>query len=137
MEKDKNDSAARPAMRLDKWLKISRLAKTRAQAAKACEERKVKVNDQIAKPSKLIHPGDVVTMRRRSVYRTFDVLGISHKSIPAAQAREMYREHEVEMSEEAKELMELYKDVNKKNKQKFKGRPTKKERRDLGKIRGW
>ena len=39
-------------IRLDKWLKLSRICKTRAIATKACEEGKVKVNDIRAKPAR-------------------------------------------------------------------------------------
>ena len=123
-------------IRLDKWLKISRLLKTRALATKACEEGKVKVNDQKSKPARTIRTGDKITIKRKSKYRTYDVLGIVHKSISNKDAKLLYHENIPEIPEESKELYELLQDWDKEGKRKYKGRPTKKERRDIDKVRG-
>ena len=47
-------------MRLDKWLWAARVFKTRSVAAAACDGGKVDVNEQSAKPAKPLRPGDVV-----------------------------------------------------------------------------
>ena len=47
-------------MRLDKWLWAARVFKTRSVAATACDGGKVDVNEQSAKPAKALRPGDVV-----------------------------------------------------------------------------
>ena len=49
-------------MRLDKYLKVSRLIKRRTLACEACENGKVKVNDKIAKPSTNVKEGDVIEL---------------------------------------------------------------------------
>ncbi|MDZ7391704.1 MAG: RNA-binding S4 domain-containing protein [candidate division KSB1 bacterium] len=122
-------------LRLDKWLKVARIFKTRSQAAKSCEEGKVKVNGQPAKPSKVIRAGDTVTVKQRHLYRTFDVLQVTTKSLSAEKAKELYREHRPELSPEAQELLQLL-GQNKSGRPRFKGRPTKKERRLLERLRG-
>ncbi len=123
-------------IRLDKWLKISRLFKTRALATRACDDGKVKINDQKSKPARMIKVGDKITIKRKSKYHTFDVLEIVHKNISNKDAKLLYHENIPEISEESKELYELLQDWDKEGKRKYKGRPTKKERRNIEKLRG-
>ncbi|RPI00431.1 MAG: RNA-binding S4 domain-containing protein [Calditrichaeota bacterium] len=122
--------------RIDKWLNFCCLYKTRSQATRACDERRIKVNGQVAKSSKLIKVGDVVTIKSESG-KFFDIkiLGITERNIPHQLARELYERDEPELSEEAKELLQLFKESSKGHKPKFKGRPTKKERRNLDKLK--
>jgi ribosome-associated heat shock protein Hsp15 len=124
------------SVRLDRWLKAARIFKTRAQAARSCEEGKVKVNGQLAKPAKMIRLGDSITVRHKHLYRTFDVLQVADRSLPAEKAKELYHEHQPELSPESQELLELFRQT-KSARPPFKGRPTKKERRRLERLRGW
>ena len=50
-------------MRLDKYLKVSRLIKRRTVANEACDGGRVSLNDRVAKPSAEVKPGDVITIR--------------------------------------------------------------------------
>lgn len=124
-------------IRLDKWLKLSRLFKTRALATRACEEGRVKVNDERSKPARLIKIGDEITIKAHSKYRTFDVVDIVYKSISNKDAKNLYNEHRTEVSEEAKDLYQLLQQWDVDGKRKYKGRPTKKERRDIDKLKGF
>ncbi len=122
--------------RLDKWLNISCLFKTRAQATRACDDRKVKVNNEVAKPSKMIHIGDVLTIKQKGgQYINYTISGLAHKNVSAKDAREMYVKEELELSDEAKELIGLHYKSTKQLKPKYKGRPTKKERRKMDKVK--
>ncbi|MGL4762771.1 MAG: RNA-binding S4 domain-containing protein [Sarcina sp.] len=47
-------------MRLDKYLKVSRIIKRRTVAKEACEGDRVKINDKVAKPSTKIKDGDII-----------------------------------------------------------------------------
>ncbi|MCG8606544.1 RNA-binding S4 domain-containing protein [bacterium] len=122
-------------IRLDKWLKLSRIYKTRALATRACEDGKVKVNGQRAKPARAIQIGDQLTIKFRKAYRTFDVLGIVHKNVSKKDARDLYFERMPQLSEKEKELYALLQEWNNAGKRKYKGRPTKKERRNMDKFR--
>jgi len=124
-------------IRLDKWLKISRLFKTRALATRACDDGKVKINDQKSKPARMIKVGDKITIKRKSKYHTFDVLEIVHKNISNKDAKLLYHENIPEIPAESKELYELLQDWDKEGKRKYKGRPTKKQRRNIEKLRGY
>ncbi|MDZ7261505.1 MAG: RNA-binding S4 domain-containing protein [candidate division KSB1 bacterium] len=134
MKSDKTEKT----IRLDKWLKIALILKTRSQATKACEEGRVKVNDQIAKPAKLVKIGDTINVKFKWHSRTFDVLEISHKNLSAKEAKLLYREHEKTAEEkEAEELRQAFFEAERKFRRRYKGRPTKKERRRLEHIRGY
>jgi len=125
-----------PTQRLDKWLKIARLFKTRALATEACEERRIKVNGHVAKPAKDIKPGDRLTIRMTGGhYLDLEVIQLCMRSISAALAKELYVVHEREMSQQERELLQLYAQAVKQAKPKYKGRPTKKERRRIENLR--
>jgi len=121
-------------IRLDKWLKIARVFKTRSAAAKVCESNQVKVNDQTAKPAKMIRVGDTVTVKMGHRYRTLEVLGIAPKSVSAAEARDLYREQTPQRTPEMEEQLRFYREWERMARRK--GRPTKKERREMEKCRG-
>ena len=101
------------SIRLDKWLKLSRICKTRAIATRACEDGKVKLNNVKAKPARSIHIGDVLTLKTGDRYRTFTVLDIVHKNISNKDAKSLYEEHLPKISEESKELYELLQEWDK------------------------
>ena len=92
------------SIRLDKWLKLSRICKTRAIATRACDDGRVKVNENKAKPARVIHVGDVITVKTRGKYRTFTVLDIVQKSISNKYAKFLYEEQVPKLSEESKEF---------------------------------
>jgi len=122
-------------IRLDKWLKLSCLFKTRAMAARACEAGKVKLNGDRVKPAHTLAVGDEITIRRRTKYYNFEVLGIVHKNVSKKDARLLYKENTVQIPEKSKELHELLQEWDRQGKRKYKGRPTKKERRDLERFK--
>ena len=132
------DQQSEKKMRLDKWLKVARIFKTRSKASEACEQGKVTVNEQVVKASKIIKIGDTICVRFKWKKRTLDVLDISHKSLAAANARLLYDEHELTPEEKAmEEQRELFFRSSKKIQPRYKGRPTKKDRRTISKIRGY
>lgn len=120
------------SLRLDKWLNVACILKTRSQATKACETGRVKVNDLVAKPSKTIKVGDKISVKYKSHERRFTVLGITNKSISHTQARLLYQEHELTAQEkEELELRQMMYKASASFKPKYKGRPTKRERRRM------
>lgn len=129
------DSQVTDNQRIDKWLNISCLFKTRSQAAQACEERRIKVNGEVAKPAKLVKPGDRITIKSAAgKFINLTILGISHKNVSAKDARLLYEKEEQELSEEARELLALFSRSFKVHRSKYKGRPTKKERRKMEQV---
>ncbi len=61
-------------MRIDKWLKVTRIIKRRSIAQLACAENKVLLNDKIAKPSSTIKVGDLIQITFGNNSYTYKVL---------------------------------------------------------------
>ena len=78
-------------MRLDKYLKVSRLIKRRTVANEACDSEHVKVNGKTAKASYEVKPGDMVEIRFGSRTLRVEVLNVSEHT-GKADAPAMYRE---------------------------------------------
>jgi len=70
-------------MRMDKWLFAVRMFKTRSQAADACRNGKVRLNDTPAKAAKPLKPGDTVTVRQSPITRTLKVVGLTERRVGA------------------------------------------------------
>ncbi|HNR12185.1 MAG TPA: RNA-binding S4 domain-containing protein [Thermodesulfobacteriota bacterium] len=131
------DQTTEKTIRLDKWLKIARIFKTRTLAVDACDQGRVKINGSNAKAAKNVKVGDLITVKISTHYRDLTVLDIVFKSIAAKEARELYREERTEtIPDDVQELIRLMKQARTPHPPKYRGRPSKKDRRELEKIRG-
>lgn len=77
-------------MRIDKFLKLSRLIKRRTVANEACDGHRVTINDKVAKPSTTVKAGDKVSLAFGTKTITFLVLA-TPEVVKKDQASEMYR----------------------------------------------
>ena len=77
-------------MRLDKYLKVSRLIKRRTVANDACDGGHVCINGKPAKPGAEVKIGDVIEIRFGERVSRYEVLSISEHA-PKAEAADMYR----------------------------------------------
>lgn len=77
-------------MRLDKFLKVSRLIKRRTVAKEAGERGWVRLNDQVGKPGDRVRPGDRITLELGPRRLTVEVLA-TPDSVPADKAATLYR----------------------------------------------
>jgi ribosome-associated heat shock protein Hsp15 len=121
-------------IRLDKWLWAARLFKTRALAAEEADRGRVAVNGLTAKPAREVRVGDRIVLRQGVVERTVDVLGLSSTRGPAPVAQALYREtaDSVAARERAAEARRLEPAAAIDH-----GRPTKRDRRQLGDWQRW
>ena len=78
-------------MRLDKYLKVSRLIKRRTVANEACDGERVNVNGRTAKASYEVKPGDIIEVRFGQRTLKIEVLSVSEHETKA-DAPAMYRE---------------------------------------------
>ncbi|NLL52605.1 MAG: RNA-binding S4 domain-containing protein [Peptococcaceae bacterium] len=76
-------------MRLDKYLKVSRIIKRRTVAKDVCEGQKVSVNYRVAKPSAEIKPGDIITIDMKNRILEIKVLD-TPSSIKAEEAHTLF-----------------------------------------------
>lgn len=78
-------------MRLDKYLKVSRLIKRRTVANEACDNERVTVNGRVARASYDVKVGDVITIRFGQKALSVEVLSVAD-NVGKADADAMYRE---------------------------------------------
>jgi ribosome-associated heat shock protein Hsp15 len=120
-------------VRLDKWLWAARFFKTRALAVKACDMNRVKLRDLPAKPARDVKIGDVLSITNDSATFGVEVLALSDVRGPATVAQTLFRETEASIAARKKE------DETRKNNPWFDvdtaGRPSKRDRRDIDRLR--
>ena len=120
-------------MRIDKWLWAARFFKTRSAAQEEVSLGRVLVDGSRAKPSRSIRPGNLLEIRRgEEVFKVY-VEGLSNTRGPAAVAQKLYRE-----TQESKTMREARAAAAKiafEPSVVRKGRPTKKEGRELRRFK--
>ncbi len=79
-------------MRLDKFLKVSRLIKRRTTANQVCDSARVFVNNNPAKPAKQLKVGDIISLEFKSGIKSYKILTIPIGNVPVNQASELYEE---------------------------------------------
>jgi ribosome-associated heat shock protein Hsp15 len=121
-------------VRLDKWLWAARFFKTRSLATHACELGRVAFNDQRAKPSREVHVGDLLKVKTAGGDFEIEVLLLSDLRGPAVVAQTLYRE-----TESSRELRRKAAEERRSNpyyEAPWGGRPAKRDRRELNRLRG-
>lgn len=122
-------------IRLDKWLWAARFYKTRSLASHEVSIGRVSVNNQLAKPSRDVTVGDLISLRKEDPPIQVRVRALSSIRGPAPVARQLYeetpdsiaaRDHAAEMRRIAPEPAHGI----------AAGRPTKRDRRQIDLIRG-
>ena len=78
-------------MRLDKYLKVSRLIKRRTIANEACDAGRILVNDKVAKASLNVKAGDIIEIRFGNKALKVEVLTVT-ETVKKDEAKDMYRE---------------------------------------------
>ena len=77
-------------MRLDKFLKVSRIIKRRTVANEACDTGRVKLNDKVAKAGAEVKVGDIVEIKFGEIWSKFEILRVS-EVVRKDDATEMYK----------------------------------------------
>jgi ribosome-associated heat shock protein Hsp15 len=121
-------------MRIDKWLWAARFYKTRSLAAQAVDGGKVKLNGHVPKPARELKAGDLVHLRAGEQDYEIIVRDFNEQRRPAPEARLLYEETAESAARRAEqaELRRLAPTPG----SEAGGRPTKRDRRALGKWRG-
>ncbi len=124
------DMSALDSLRIDKWLWAARCFKTRGLAAEACGAGHVKVNGTSVKSAKLLRRGDELTIRLGDELRILAVTGLSDRRGPAPVARSLYLDKSPPKPEPVEVPGMIVRDRGL-------GRPTKREQRDIRRVRGY
>ena len=124
-----------PAVRLDVWLDVACLFKTRSEAQHACKGGKVDVGGQTAKPNRLVRGGEDVTISRPFGRKQRIVIKqVADRHLPKAQARLLYDDLTPPPSPEeiaVRRLERMYRAAAGSS-----HAPDKRERRALRKLKG-
>ncbi len=134
--KASNPEAPLTAVRLDVWLDVSCLFKTRSEAQRACKGGKVDVNGQPGKPHRMVREGDQIVISRPFGARQSVVIrGLAERSVPKAEARGLYDDRTPQPSTEdiaTRRAERVFRAA-----QAAAGRPDKRQRRAVRKLRGY
>ncbi len=119
------------SVRVDKWLWAARMFKTRSAASTACAGGHVKVDGEPAKASKVLRRGERIEVRTAGGLRILEVTELGDRRGPAAVARTLYEDHTPPPPEEMRYVQPLggYRERGA-------GRPSKRDRRRLERLRG-
>jgi ribosome-associated heat shock protein Hsp15 len=134
MGRDENRSPDAGRVRVDKWLWAARFFKTRSLAADAVTSGKVLLGGERVKPAKLLQTGDELRLRLGPYEHVVIVRGVSERRGPASVAATLYEETAASRSAREKLAEQLriapagfvFED---------KGRPTKRDRREIERLR--
>ena len=117
-------------MRLDKWLWAARVFKTRSLAATACAGGKVDVNEQAAKPARLVRTGDAIRVTLpQGRRRVLKVIALDERRGAAQVAARLFEDLTPPEPPRPRYAPPPFRAPGT-------GRPTKRERRDLDRLRG-
>lgn len=120
-------------VRADKWLWSTRFYKTRSQAADSCVTGKVTRNGHPLKPASAVQPGDLlgIPFMEGPGVREISVKAVIEKRVGAPEAQACYEDLTSPRVYETLKLWQIAKQ------EAAKGRPTKRDRREIDKIHGF
>ncbi|MFC2101707.1 RNA-binding S4 domain-containing protein [Bacteroidota bacterium] len=118
--------------RIDKWLWEVRVFKTRNQASIACRAGKVRMDDQVVKPSRELRKGDLIIYHQAPLTRTFQVVDFPKSRVGAKLVPSFMEEL---TPEEEFQKLKMMKEINYEYRDRGIGRPTKRQRRDIEELK--
>ncbi|HOW32605.1 MAG TPA: RNA-binding S4 domain-containing protein [Bacteroidales bacterium] len=119
-------------LRIDKWLWEVRLYKTRSQATEACKAGKVKLENSSVKPAKEIKPGDIITLSLNPLFKTVKVKDFPKSRLSAKLVPDFMEDL---TPPEEYNRVKLIHETNLEYRDRGIGRPTKKQRRLIDKLK--
>ena len=121
-----------PMVRIDKYLWCIRIYKSRTLATEACDGGKVKLENTSIKPSYHIKPGDVFTVQQGYIKKTLRVKALLEKRLSAKLVMDYVEDL---TPQEEIDKLKIERLVSYESRFKGEGRPTKKDRRLITKLR--
>ena len=122
------------SVRLDKWLQVARLFKTRSQAGRACRLGRVRVNGHGAKAHRPVALGDRIEVRLGDWTRIVEVKELRDRPLPKKEAKRLFEDHSPPRPE-PDPLLGLLRRSRPVEREGGAGRPSKRERRQLDRLR--
>lgn len=120
------------SVRVDKWLWAVRVFKTRVQAAEACRGGKIKIDGQNAKASRDVKEGDEIDIQLGILKKTLRVKVAAKNRVSAKLVPDLAED--LTPAEEY-EKMDMLRQLNHEKRDRGAGRPTKKDRREISRLK--
>jgi len=117
-------------VRVDKWLWAARCFKTRSQASAACGAGHVKLDGVSVKAAKTVRVGDQLEVRTPGGLRILEVAALGDRRGPASVARTLYLDHTPPPPPKEEQVEQVTRDRGA-------GRPSKRDLRELRRLRGY
>ena len=127
------DTSDVEGQRLDKWLWVARFFKTRGLAAEAIAAGKVQVDGKRVKPAKTVRPGSTIKVRRDDWIWEVTLRALSIRRRSATEASALYEETEQSQRQRGQHIEE--RGATTVERRRGAGRPTKRDRRRLARVR--
>jgi ribosome-associated heat shock protein Hsp15 len=119
-------------IRIDKWLWAVRLFKTRTLATEACKVGKIKIDGKSVKASREIKVGETISIQQNPITKTVQVKNIIKNRVGA----KLVADHMIDLTpQEEYDKLKLMNELNYEKRDRGVGRPTKKERRIITKLK--
>ncbi|MGH9408166.1 MAG: RNA-binding S4 domain-containing protein [Vicinamibacterales bacterium] len=123
-------------MRLDVWLDVACLFRTRSEAKHACEGGKVDVAGHSAKPNRDVKPGDVLDITHRfGRHQKVVITALAEQHVPKADARKLYEDLTPKPTPEELELRRIARMAAPFTRPASAGVPDRRERRALRRLK--
>ncbi len=119
-------------IRIDKWLWAVRLFKTRSQAADACKGGKVKIGSQNAKASREVKVNEIIEIQLQNIKKKVKIIKVVKNRVGAKFVPDLLQDLTPPEEYEKLEMMRL---LNAEKRDRGIGRPTKKDRRIISKLK--
>jgi len=119
-------------LRIDKWLWTVRLYKTRTQASEACKGGKIKIDGQNAKASREVKVDEIIEIQQPNIKRVIKIIKLNKNRVAAKLVPELIED--LTPAEEYEKL-EMLRQFNAEKRDRGIGRPTKKDRRIISKLK--
>jgi len=120
------------SIRLDKWMWAIRAFKTRSQATDACKGGRIKIEGVAAKASRDLKIGDVIEYKSGQLSKRIKVTQLIKNRVNATLAAQNYEDL---TAPEEYERLELINQMNTEKRDRGAGRPSKRDRRDIDKLK--
>ena len=124
-------------VRVDKWLWSVRIFKSRTLATNACKNNKVSVDGQNLKPSSTIERGMILSVQKEGYNMIYKVIDLIEKRVSAKLAEPCYENLTSEAELNKFKEWYMYNKAKSEFREKGEGRPTKKDRRNIDKFKGF
>ena len=116
-------------VRIDRWLAAARIWKSRTLASEACVGGHVQLNDVSAKPGQRVHVGDRIRCQKGERLYVLEVVALAERRLSAPAARELYEDHSPPPPPRPLRQPRVA------AREPGAGRPTKRDRRTLDRLR--